>query len=549
MLSSLPMSSPPAKTAPESTSSALIPGATSVWRGWPPLLLIATGLLLFCFGLGHYGLLDPDEPLYGETAREMIVLGDWISPYMNFKPWFDKPIFFYWQMIVAFKLFGVNEFGARFWSALLGIGGVLLVYRFSLLLFGSRRQALFSGLILSTSLEYVVMARASVTDMTLTFFLTFALFSFWWGMTRPEGRRAYWGLYLFSGLATLTKGPLGVLLPFGTIGIYLLLTRRLAEIKRMRPIGGGLLFLAVSVPWYAGMYLLHGVEFGNTFLVQYNLGRFVTPEHVHQPYLYYVPILLLGFLPWGFFLPVALYRTARRWRDSNVLFLLVWFCFVLLFFTAAESKLPSYILPLFPAAAMLLSYAWEEAGGGKRDRPFLFSSLGVPLVGVAFFILPFFSTRLSLRYPSAVDRSWILGAILVAVGSAVVFRLARGRWTAAFSSQVAMMGLLIPTLLLLIMPEVERYVSTKALASQVVFEEKGDVASYRYYRPSMTFYSMQVVRRLDQEDALARFLDSPHRVYCFIRQDELKTFQRAHPEVSLRRVKEDAGLVLISNRG
>ncbi|HET6370598.1 MAG TPA: glycosyltransferase family 39 protein [Nitrospiria bacterium] len=543
------MSSPPAQTSPHNSSPALIPEASSAWRGWPTILLIATGLLLFCFGLGHYGLLDPDEPLYGETAREMIVLGDWLSPHMNFKPWFDKPIFFYWQMIVAFKLFGINEFGARFWSAILGIGGLLLVYRFSLLLFGSRRQALLSGLILATSLEYVIMARASVTDMTLTFFLTFALFSFWWGMTRPEGRRAYWGLYLFSGLATLTKGPLGVLLPFGTIGIYLLLTRRLAEIKRMRPIGGGLLFLAVSVPWYAGMYLLHGVEFGNTFLVQYNLGRFIKPEHVHQPYLYYVPILLLGLLPWGFFLPVVLYRMARRWRESSILFLLVWFSFVLLFFTVAESKLPSYILPLFPAAAMLLAFAWEEARERKRDRSFFISALGVPLVGVAFFVLPYLSTRLSLRYPSAVNRSWILGAVLFAIGSAVAFRLARGRWNAAFFSQVAMMGLFIPTILLLIMPEVERYVSTKAIATQVVLEGKGEVASYRYYRPSMTFYSMQVVRRLDQEDALAQFLDSPRRVYCFIREEELKAFQGSHPEVSLHRVKEDAGLVLISNRG
>jgi 4-amino-4-deoxy-L-arabinose transferase-like glycosyltransferase len=499
--------------------------------------------------LGSYGLLDPDEPLYGETAREMIVLKDWLSPRMNFTPWFDKPILFYWEVILAFKLFGVNEFAARFWSALLGVGGLFLTYRLSLLLFASRRKALFSGLILASSFGYIVLARASVTDMTLCFLISFALFAFYWGFTRPDGRWAYWGIYLFGALAALTKGPMGILIPFGVIGTYLFLTRRLGEIRRLHPLGGGLLLLAIATPWYAAMYVLYGAKFGNTFLIEYNLGRFLKPEHMHRSYFYYLPVLLLGLLPWGFFFPSAFYRVARRWRDPRFLFLLVWFSFVFLFFSVAESKLPSYLLPLFPPAAMILGYVWEEASAAKGDLQLTLSSVGVLFLGAGFFVLPHLSTKLSGRYPTAVDRAQILGGIVVIMGGVILLLFARRRWTAAFYAHLALMLLVVPTLLIFVMPEVERYVSTRALALQVAHPNASahGVASFRYYRPSLTFYTRQVIHRLDEEKDLVRFLDSPEEVYCFMRRQDFEDFQRSHPDVPVFLKEQEGEVVLVSN--
>ena len=527
-------------------------GQQPIWRWWGVSLLLAVGLVLFFFHLGGYALIDPDEPVYGETAREMIVLGDWLSPHMDFRPWFDKPIFFYWLTILSFKFFGISEFAARFWSALLALGGTFLTYRFGVFLFGSRRQALLAALILATSFEFIVMARASVTDMTLTFFMSGALFLFYLGFSEPGARGAYWGIYPLCALATLTKGPMGTLLPLGIIGLFLLLTRRLGEVRRMHAIPGGLLLVGLVAPWYVAMYYLHGVEFGNSFLIQYNVGRFLQPEHVHRPYLYYVPILILGLFPWGAFFPVVLYRTVRRWRDPRLLFPLVWVCVIFFFFSAAESKLPSYILPLFPAAALLLGSAWWHPGDeGPPDPPMVWASAGTPLLGAALILLPLLSTQLLDRYPKAVQATGLLGSLLLVLGILVLAFLVRRRWEQAFALQVVLMALFIPLVLLRVMPEAERYASTRSLARLVArpADSGAEVASFRYYRPSMTFYSQKVVQRIERDEALANFLGSGRRVYCFIKRKSLDDFQQAYPGTPVHRLGDEGGLVLISNRG
>ncbi|MDF2875141.1 MAG: arnT 1, partial [Sporomusa sp.] len=257
------------------------------------VILVVANILMFSY-LGSQPLLDPDEPVYAETAREMLQVHDFISPRIYGDFWFDKPPMYYWLVAGAFKIFGIGEFSARFPSAFFAVGGAILVYLSGRKLF-TERAGLLAALVLVTSLEYFYLGNAAVTDMTLTFSLTAALLSFL--------HRKYYLLYGFAALAVVTKGPVAIFFCGVIIGLYLVLTGNLKTMKRMKLVSGGALFAVIALPWYVAMYSLHGMAFIDTFLGFHNVTRFLQPEHVSGAiWYYYIPVLFLGFFPWTAFL-------------------------------------------------------------------------------------------------------------------------------------------------------------------------------------------------------------------------------------------------------
>ena len=229
-----------------------------------------------------------------------------------------KPGFIYWLMEQSYRLFGVNEFAARFPSALFGVGLIFIHYLF---LVHQRDQtvALFGGLMLLLNLEILGIGRMALTDSVLIFFTTASLYGFWLGLHGASRvRRWIWAFYIGMALATLTKGPVGFAVPIIAAALYLTWTRRWREYwQKGVPLAGLLLFILLAAPWYAAMFLVHGDAYA-TGAKANTIGRFLSPMEGHQGTIFfYLPVLLLGFFPWSALLPVPLYHAFKNWRSSG----------------------------------------------------------------------------------------------------------------------------------------------------------------------------------------------------------------------------------------
>lgn len=338
------------------------------------IYLLLYSLILFLIFLWNVPLLDPDEPVYGETAKEMIAAGDWLSPRIYGDFWYDKPPLFYWLEAVSFSLLGVSTFSARLPSALIAAGTVLYVYGAAERLF-SRRIAFTGAFILASSLEFIVIARAAVTDMTLTAALTAALFSFL--------EKRYAAAYIACGFALLAKGPIGFGFPAFIVGLWLLAQKRFTwkPIMALRWYWGIPLACLVGLPWYAYMVSVHGQPFVDTFLGYHNLVRFTQPEHAGKDHwwLYFV-VLTAGFFPWTGALAGALARVRRFAADPKTLYLMVWAGFIFLFFSASSTQLFSYILPIFPPLAVLSALYLDDLAQEGTGR--LFPQLHIFFLGI-----------------------------------------------------------------------------------------------------------------------------------------------------------------------
>jgi 4-amino-4-deoxy-L-arabinose transferase-like glycosyltransferase len=333
------------------------------------ILAVVLGIPFFQY-LGALPLIDPDEGRYAEIPREMLERGDLITPTLNYVKYFEKPPLLYWANATSLKIFGQNEFAARFPSALCGLLTVLTLYIFARHLYG-RRCALISALILATSAGFVLQSRIILTDMLLTFCLTAALGAFIVAAQR-EGRRSralpWYLFYLFCALATLAKGLIGMVFPAGIIFFYLLLSRRWRLLSEMRLITGLLLFLMVAAPWFVAVSL-RNPEFAHFFFIREHFERFTSTVHGrYQPFWFFVPVLLGTMLPWSFFIPGALLRAFRdRHHEEGRanMYLLVWAVLIFLFFSKSSSKLIPYILPVFPPLALLVGHQIDLALDGR----------------------------------------------------------------------------------------------------------------------------------------------------------------------------------------
>lgn len=313
-------------------------------------LIIVVGFNLF-WGLGNAPLLDPDEPVYAETAREMINFKDYLSPRIYNEFWYDKPPMFYWLVAGTYNLFGVSDWGARFPSAVMGILTILIFY-WGMTKRTNEDAAFWSAIVLGVSLEFVYLGKAAVTDMTLLFFLTSALMFY---LTRH-----YYLFYIAMGLATVTKGPIGLVFPCAIIFLNCLFSRNWRTLKEMHIIKGIGLYAVFAVPWYYLMFQAHGQVFIDTFLGFHNITRFTTAEHPGRVlWYYYIPVLLLGIFPWTGMLLSSLRSSLRDSAESDfklMFFMNIWWIFVFLFFTVSKTKLVSYIFPLFPPIAAIIGW-------------------------------------------------------------------------------------------------------------------------------------------------------------------------------------------------
>lgn len=339
---------------------ALPPRATAL------LLALVAALLLL--RLGEIPLLGPDEPRYARVAVEMHRSGDFVTPRLQGQPWLEKPALYYWLASALYAIFGENELAARLPSVLAAVFFVFTTALVGARLYGAA-AGLHAGFVLGTSLLTFVYGRAAAMDMLLAACVTAALGLFALRFLGGAGPLAIPAAHLFLALATLAKGPIGVVIPGLVVLGYAAARRDLRLLKEALAPAGLLAFALVALPWYALVYAAQGRAFLEVFFLNHNVERFTSTIHNHPgPFYYYVLVLLGGLFPWsGLLLPgVASFRPRRQAAD---LFLLLWLLLPLLFFSSAASKLPGYILPCLPPLAIAIGRAAARMKEGDRPWP------------------------------------------------------------------------------------------------------------------------------------------------------------------------------------
>lgn len=427
-------------------------------------LLLAAVVVIWFGNLDYRKLIKPDEGRYAEIPREMVASGDWVTPRLNGLKYFEKPPLQYWATAAAYTAFGEHQWTTRLWTALTGFAGLFLVWFAGLRLFG-REAANYAALLLGGSFLYVAMAHINTLDMGVTFFISLGILSLLLAQAQAEIRkRRNWMLLAWAGLglAVLSKGLMGMVLPAAALFIYCIVQRDFSVLRRMHWFAGLTVFFLVTAPWFY-LVMKANPEFFEFFFIHEHFTRFTTTEHGrYQPWHYFIPILLVGMLPWSVLMLDMLLRAAfgGSLRGSTPegskpaakafnaeRFLLVWIVFVYVFFSASGSKLPSYLLPIFPALALLMG---NQVAGMNARRLFWLIAPMLPLVLLGLGLTPF-ADRLA-ETPTREQMYgefayWVAGALLSwLLGVAAALILLRRPDSAGRYKQAAVLVLALSSL-------------------------------------------------------------------------------------------------------
>jgi 4-amino-4-deoxy-L-arabinose transferase-like glycosyltransferase len=347
-------------------------GAATPWLRDLVLLAVVFGTLL-ALRLGSAPLANPDEGRYAEIPREMVASGDWVTPRLDGVRYFEKPPLVYWTVAACEAAFGPSEWSVRLAPAVFALAGIFATYGAARSLYG-RAAGLWSAVVLGSGALYLGLGHLLSLDMPLSVLMAGTLFCFILGVREPAGprrRRLFYGLYLCAALATLTKGLEGFLVTGAVMFLWLLLFGQWGRLRPLYLPTGGLLFLAVAAPWHL-LVARRNPEWAHFFFVYEHWERFTDKGHGrYQPFYYFAVILLPGFFPWtGFLWPAVRDGLVGGWAarraNAEAWFFVTWAAFIFVFFSASQSKLPAYILPIFPALAVLVG-RWLAAVLPKDD--------------------------------------------------------------------------------------------------------------------------------------------------------------------------------------
>ncbi|MBC7368807.1 MAG: glycosyltransferase family 39 protein [Undibacterium sp.] len=535
------------------SGSSLAPAS---WRRDLLLLALAFGLL-FAFRLGSYPLSNPDEGRYAEIPREMVASGDWVTPRLDGVNYFEKPPLVYWTTALCLKFFGPSEWSMRATPALFALAGVLLTYGAARKLHG-RMAGLGAAVVLGTSILWFVLGRIMLLDMAVSVLMSATLFCFILAVNEPAGATRRWlfyGLYASAALATLTKGLIGFLVTGAVMFLWLLIFNQWKRLRPMHLPSGIALFLVIAAPWHA-LAALHNDTWTHRYFVYEHWERFTSPA-ASRPgaWWYFVLIVLGGLIPWSGFLWPAVRDAvrggwAKRGENGVAWFLLTWAGFIFLFFSKSHSKLAPYILPIFPALAVLVG-AWLARLPGGRE--------GAARARVGFGVFAFFCGLLATALVVVVMRPTLvrMGAAQAAALQVPAFVMAAvlltggilAPWLAKLRGVRPAVGLIVATMavffgtLMFAAADISKP-GTKALALMVKAQAKpGDrVLHYHEFFHDFTFYAERLVDVVAfkgelelEEDAAARasgrFMDEPAfrklwtgpgRVWAVARKKDLK---------------------------
>jgi 4-amino-4-deoxy-L-arabinose transferase-like glycosyltransferase len=516
------------------------------------LAVSLAALVLFAYGLGAGTLWDQDEPKYFEIAREL----RWDDPFTlrsDGQPWFVHPPLFFWLQAATARAIGFTEFAARIWSAVSGAGIVAATFLLGRLFYGTR-TAVVAAAITATMLHVLAQSRLAVFDPTLVAFMLLAFYMALAGDLHAR-RRAYQWAALWAGLATATKGPIGLVLP-GMVLAAFWAARRDWQAWRRIPWSAVVIFAAAGLPWYLIMTLRHGAPFLRTAVGYYLFNRFFgVVENQPGPWWYYAPVLILGALPWTAFAPSAL---AALWRHHGARAsqaILLWCGVTVVFYSLAGTKLPNYVLPVYPLLGLAIARLVVEA----LDAP---AADGPRLLRVTSVLLPLPSALLvagmiiygRMKFPD--EATALIGplaavAAILAGGPLIAWGLLLARRTApAVVTLLVVPVVAVPVLVHHTLPAIEAYRPVPRVARLVRTQARPDdglVAVRMPLAASLRFYAGRSVRWVETEDELAQALCERRRVFVVVPAREAPWVRPLLPDASP--VLDDTGLQMYVKDG
>jgi len=390
------------------------------------VLILATLYICYFHNLGAIGLVGPDEPRYAWIARDMAESGDWVTPRLYGKPWFEKPILYYWGAALSFKVFGVTEAAARFPSALAELFATFAMAWLAWRTYGAE-TARWLLLLLPTTVGMIGFSHAAATDMPFAGMLSIAMVfaAIVVGLVGDQDSPILlctrWLALLFFGfflgLAVLAKGPAAIILSGGAVLLWAVFTKRWRDAFRcLHPVAIAS-FCLTALPWYL-LCARRNPNFLRIFIIEHNFKRYLTPEFQHiQPFWFYVPIVLVSFVPWTLLvlwsLPYGLNSQWKRRTSSPAFFLLTYALFCLVFFSASKSKLPGYILPAIPPIGMLLARAYVVLSK-RREKSLRWFLSGFAILALPAGILLLWIGRHLLTSPTSAEAIVVVGCVVLA---------------------------------------------------------------------------------------------------------------------------------------
>lgn len=464
-------------------------------------LFLAASVIVFSGNSVLY-VTDNVESNYALTAKEMVLSGDWLSPQIYGRYWFDKPILFYWVTALGFKLFGFNEFGARFFPAIFGLGAIGLAAYGGTKLY-NERVGWLSGFILLSSVEFFLISKSIITDAVLFLFFSATLLFFYLGY-KEKSKRYWYFMYVSAGLAVLTKGPIGVLLPGLVIVLFLLWKKEWRVLKYCHLFSGLLIFSVITLPWYAVMYHIHGSEFVSTFFGVHNYLRATVSEHPRDNVIYYYTMVnLLALFPWSLIIPWMIWKRIREHNyrfEEKEGFLLIWATVIFFFFQNMATKYITYTYPLLFPTAILIGYVFDKYGDKCLYKGFiqLFGVFLGLLVGAAWWCN--YRGILSMRAMYLLPISLFIGIL----GYYVV----QYRRLAKFIGVGCVCLCFYLSLVYAVSIPFSEHRSGKALGLNLKFNNITEAGAYGSYPTSTVFYSDAKIYKLIKRHDISSY--TPH---------------------------------------
>ena len=475
--------------------------------------------------LGIAPLMDPNEPVYGQTAKEMLLAGDWLSPRIYGQFWYDKPPLFYWLEMLSYSLLGISDWSSRLPSAVAAVTTALFVYVQGKDLF-NQTIAFMATLILLTSVGFMYVGKAAVTDMTLMLTLTVAMISLYQGK--------YYRAYAFCGLALLAKGPVGYAFPALIMLLYMAATRQWALLRTMKIPQGLCIAFLVGLPWYVFMYQTHGDIFLQTFLGYHNLVRFIAPEHPGQNSIFFfIPVFIGAMVPWIPALAPAVRRLFKK-RDpfnDTVLFCLIWAAFIFVFFSLSHTQLVTYIAPAFPPAAYII--AWYLYRCYLEKRPPLGAIAAAYILAVGLLLCNAIPLNEGAEFFA---QPILIGSVLLSTALFLpAFLLYRQLWKQAFASAVVLMVVFSWAAFGFVMPRIAEHTTSYEAAYILhdVYDGRSDLYIEKFLRPGIAYYSNLHGIEWQKDDLpdFAALLTSPDKAYIVMTKTSFLKLNQTVPEL------------------
>lgn len=513
------------------------------------VILIILSILSFMVGNGVLSLTNPDEVFYVQTAKEMVEHNSWMTPYIFGQPQFEKPILIYWFLRIGFILCGITAFGARLFPAVFAVLGIIATYWLALVGFKNEKKAFLCSIILMTFGIYIGLARTVFTDLIFSVLILFSLASFFWSYSLVSGKKA--GLFLFfvfSALAVLAKGPLGILIPLATVILFLLIKKDIKFLFTRTSFYGSLAFLLIALPWYILMLKNYGNSFIQEFFYNDHIRRILEAEHRNNDTWHFYPLSMLSCIfPWSLFLVfsfLTFFKKSKLKEYSLRIFLACWVGIVFIIFQPAHSKLISYIFPLFPALAIIIGdFIYDKVSLNVRSR--LMTTLSA-ITAFLIFLIPFGLIFAMLKYPVYISSKvpiYSLAVLLFVLSALNLYFILKNKllWLIYSFSLVVPLSLAI---LFTLHNDLEPYVSSKKACeylvnnyevNNIVLCSKPFVRGVRFYThkevaviaiPGRQFFSPHPVMFLDTDLKVRDlFLEQPV-TYCILKRGSVEDVQR-----------------------